>query len=437
MNNRIKVEPFLYRNIIKEKSENIIFEINKPKFEKNVLNLDREYEKTNGYFTIINVNNEYKLYYRACPYPTYKDIIKKEWYSTQELAEHEYFCLAISNDGLNFERHNYNLINYNNIENNILFHDLFCHNFYPFYDKKNNKYIGISGTALYNNGLHLFESTNGINWIHIKQILDETHILPGWAHINHFDTHNCIVYNENDENYYIYIRNNKLIDNQSHRFVQYTKTKNFDEFINCTNINIFNNNNLTLYTPGIFQYPNSDYYIGIPSVQGNNYEDKNNAMLMVSLNNTDFEILTKDLFQDNNNNSMNINSIVPSIDNKKLYIYTHNNFGNIDDYQYITCHSFEINRINKIICNDYGFIKTELIKISNKITVNYDTFNEGYFTVKLFNTNNECVYDTINYYNSSYDLDIIWNNNSIINTDNYYVQFNMYNCILYSFSYEY
>jgi hypothetical protein len=156
MNNRIKVEPFLYRNIIKEKSENIIFEINKPKFEKNVLNLDREYEKTNGYFTIINVNNEYKLYYRACPYPRYKDIIKKEWYSTPELAEHEYFCLAISKDGLNFERCNYNLINYNNIENNILFHDLFCHNFYPFYDKKNNKYIGISGTGLYNNGLHLF-----------------------------------------------------------------------------------------------------------------------------------------------------------------------------------------------------------------------------------------------------------------------------------------
>lgn len=432
MNNRYKVEPFLYRNIIKEKSENIIFEINKPKFEKNVLNLDKEYENQNAYFTIINIDNEYKLYYKACPFPTFKNVDIREYYSTPELAEHEYFCLAISKDGLNFEKCNFNLINYNNIENNMLLHDLFCHNFYPFYDKKNNKYIGISGTNLYNDGLHLFESTNGINWIHIKKILDESKIIPGWLHINHFDTHNSIVYNENDENYYIYIRDNK----PSNRFIQYTKTKDFNEFTNCENINIYDNNNLILYTPGIFQYPNSDYYLGIPTIQGNNYGDKKNSILMISCNNIDFEILTNDLFYYNSNNSMNINSIVPSLDNKKLYIYTHENFTNITNHQFITCHSFEMNRINKIICHGDGFIKTDLIKISNKITVNYETYNGGYITVKLFNTNNELVYDTINYYDSSYDLNIIWNNNKIINIDNYYIQFTMNNCILYSFSYE-
>jgi hypothetical protein len=40
----MKIEPFLDKNIIKEKTLNIIFEINKPKFEGIVLKLDKEYE---------------------------------------------------------------------------------------------------------------------------------------------------------------------------------------------------------------------------------------------------------------------------------------------------------------------------------------------------------------------------------------------------------
>jgi hypothetical protein len=147
----MKIEPFLYRNIIKKKSENIIFELNKPKFEKIVLKLDKYYEKTNGYFTILNINNEYKLYYRSCSYNYYNDPINKTYYSTEELAHHEYLCLATSSDGLTFERNNYSLDN--NISNNIIKKDLFCHNFYPYYDKKNNKYLALSGTAIFNNGL--------------------------------------------------------------------------------------------------------------------------------------------------------------------------------------------------------------------------------------------------------------------------------------------
>ena len=71
------IEPFLDRNIIEFKSDNIYFEINEPKFEKVILKLDRDYEKQNGYFTILYLNNEYKLYYRACPFSYYKDKKKK------------------------------------------------------------------------------------------------------------------------------------------------------------------------------------------------------------------------------------------------------------------------------------------------------------------------------------------------------------------------
>ena len=84
----MKIEPFLDKNIIKEKTLNIIFEINKPIFEGIVLKLDKEYEITNGYFTILYIDNEYKLYYRSCPYDYYKNKDNKTYYSTEELAEH-------------------------------------------------------------------------------------------------------------------------------------------------------------------------------------------------------------------------------------------------------------------------------------------------------------------------------------------------------------
>lgn len=427
----MKIEPLLNRNLILEKTENIYYEINKPKFEKIVLHLDKDYEKSNGYFTILYINNEYKLYYRSCSLPVYKDKINKIYYGTEELAEHEYFCLATSIDGLNFEKKKYNITNYNNsIDNNILKHDFFCHNFYPFYDKKNNKYIAISGVQLYNNGIHLFESLDGINWIYIKKILDESYILPGWNHNNHYDSLNCIVYNEKEDNYYIYLRDNK----HNQRFVQYSITKDFNEFSKCKNIDINNNNDIILYTPGIFKYENTDYYLSIPSVNYDNiYGNINNSTLMISINNINFNILTKDLFEKNNKSSMNINSIVSSSNNLKMYIYSH---CNLTEDQYISCHSFEIDRIQKIICHDFGFIKTDLIQLFNKLYINYETFNKGYLDIELINKEGIIVLNSIKIYNHSYNYEVIWKDEKTITPDFYYIKFNMYNCNLYSFYYD-
>jgi hypothetical protein len=444
----MKIEPFLNRNIIIDKSANISIEINKPKFEKIVLNFDRDYETTTGYFTILYVNNEYKLYYRSCPYPYYKDKTNKTYYSTEELAEHEYFCLATSKDGLNFEKKSYDIINYNNsTDNNILMHDYHCcHNFYPFYDKKNNKFLAVSGTAFYGEGLHLFESFDGISWIHIKKILDESHLLGGWLHRNHFDTLNCIVYNEKEDYYYIYIRHNKGIQ----RFVQYTKTNDFNNFIQCKEINILDNNDMILYTPGIFKYENSDYFISVPTewrtVYGENYDNKNNSTLMVSNDGINFNILTKELFKENSeideNNvidkncvicKMNINSIVSSPDNKKMYIYSHC-ISTENDYIY--CHSFKQNRIQKITSNWYGFIKTQLIRLCNKLIINYDTFEEGYLSINILNKDNEVVLESTNMHKNHLDYEVIWKDNKILEPDEYYIKFNMYNCNLYSISYD-
>lgn len=193
---------------------------------------------------------------------------------------------------------------------------------------------------------------------------------------------------------------------------------------------------MTLYTPGVFSYENTNCFISIPSIQGNNYDDKNNSTLLLSTDGINFNILTKQLFEKTNNNiSMNINSLVPSPDNRKMYIYTHSN---IDKDSFITCHSFEQNRISKIICNGHGFIKTQLIKlINNKITINFEIFDEGYLDIKLINANEEIILDTPQFTGNHYNFEVKWNNDKIMNADNYCVQFNMYNCYLYSFSYDY
>lgn len=426
----IIVEPFLFREIIKEKSDNIIFTINTPKFEKNVLNSDKNHEgHCNAYYTIILENNEYKMYYRSLPHPCWKDKNKIDSYSTEELTPYEYLCLATSNDGINFEKKNYNIIEYKGDDNNnILKHDLFCHNFFPFYMKKENKYIGISGTGIFNNGLFLFESIDGINWTKNKKIIDGSNLLPGWIHKNHFDTHNCIVYNDLDEYYYIYVREN----NPERRFVQYTKTKDFNIFTKFQNINIIDDENLALYMPGIFKYPKSNYFLSIPLIQGTKYTDKKTNRMYISHNGHDWSLLTDNLF--NHTNAMIVNGMVHSIDNK-LYIYKHENLTLINNC--INCYSFEMNRIQKIICNEDGFIKTNLIYIkNNNLLINCETSIDGYIIIDILNTNNEKIITSKKIIGNYLDYEIIWETNLGFEENNYYIQFNLYKSILYSFSYE-
>ena len=105
------VEPFLYREIISEKSNNIILEINKPFFEKTVLVSDQKYEGDgNGYYSIMLVNGEYRMYYRGIAHDCWKDKSRTSYYSTEELTPYECFCLESSNDGLNFEKSKYGVL---------------------------------------------------------------------------------------------------------------------------------------------------------------------------------------------------------------------------------------------------------------------------------------------------------------------------------------
>ena len=310
----LSVEPFLDRNIIKEKSNNIIIEETIPEFEKIVLLSNEEWEGDgNGYYTIINIDNTYKMYYRALQ-NMYAD---KSWEST---------CLAISKNGLDFEKKKYDFVNHNNNKmldtenkniNNKLFYNKFSHNFFPYYSEKEGYYLGLSGTIDKTGGLFLLKSLDGINWIIVKKILDSSHVRRGYNHGNHFDTCNTVTYNENEDNYYILIRDNRpTIENNIHvgRRVQYIRMdKNFELLTNKCESIIINNNitNYPIYSFGCCHYPNSKYYISMPTLVDENYingkweQKKKIGQILVSQNCHEWEIVSENIYKKNNINYFN------------------------------------------------------------------------------------------------------------------------------------
>ena len=126
------VETLLDKNIILNKSDNLKFSINKPKYKQTILNFKETgvhgSQGFNGYFKIIKTNN-YKLYYR------------------EKQNNREGLILAQSNDGINFNK----ITNISQMKENICIQDN-VHYFYPNYIENKKKYIATSGTEKKNRG---------------------------------------------------------------------------------------------------------------------------------------------------------------------------------------------------------------------------------------------------------------------------------------------
>ena len=61
-----KIELFFEQKIILNKSDNIKYIINKPKFKKKIFSITENYEGGGeSYFTILENNNNHYLYYRG------------------------------------------------------------------------------------------------------------------------------------------------------------------------------------------------------------------------------------------------------------------------------------------------------------------------------------------------------------------------------------
>ena len=156
--------------------------------------------------------------------------------------------------------------------------------------------------------------------------------------------------------------------------------------------------------------------------------------LMVSKDGINWTIIDNDLFS-SEKYRFAVHGIVPSIDNKKMYIYTFDepNIGK----SYVSCYSYPMHRINKIFCEDEGFVKTKLINlVNNSIKLNFETKGDGYIYVEIYDKSNKILLKSDKLSGNELDKSIKWKEEKFLEKSNYYIKFIMKNSYLYSFSYN-
>lgn len=138
--------------------ENAEFRLNAPARKEEVLKFAEAWEGRGSLGnTVFRHNGKVYLYYRGFP----DDARDEDKMQTT--------CLALSDDGIHFERVKINRIAYNGItENNIVFMGVEAHNFAPFVDENpdcpdDEKFKAVGG-LLSIGGLFAFKSADGIVW---------------------------------------------------------------------------------------------------------------------------------------------------------------------------------------------------------------------------------------------------------------------------------
>lgn len=427
MKNYNTTEPLLYHKFNTCNHVNIDFNFKYPKFEKFAIENFKKYEGPgNAYFNIVRKDDKIKMYYRSVDHPVWMDKNKKNSYDGSILRNYQYLCIAESSDGLNFEKPDLNLCEYEgNKKNNILFKNYFCHNFCVIYDNKINKYLGITGSQFDIGGLFLFKSDNGYNWDNGKIILSEDKLISGYAHANHFDTLNYLLYNPKTNKYYLYTRHN----HPTYRKVQMSISDDLINFSNCELVNF--NIEDHVYATGFELYPtSSNYFIGLISTHCQTTYYKK-VSLCISIDGINWEIIIKDLFQDLKISHFLVKGIICT---DKFYLYT-SEFNDFDNNK-VLCYSFEKDRIGYLTSDSTGYFNSKIIELENSnIYINYETESDGYIIVELFDLNNNLILSSENMI-GNYELNqIVWKENKNIIKDKYYLKFTIYKAKIYSFYY--
>jgi hypothetical protein len=416
-------EPFFDINVILFMSDNIKQEFNTPVYIKTVFDYNSPPNMFNqiAYFKTFKDNKNYKIFYRTGDTPN--ELINAN--TNTGLQPYERVSLMQSDDGLNFV----------NKELTEPFAQLsLAHNFFPFYDELIDKYIGISGTGMYGDGIWLFESTDGIAWEKRHKIVNANMILPASGHLNHYDSHNSIIYNKYDKHYYLFIRHNCA---RRSRWVQFTKTTDFKTFTPMKEITVSNyDNNLLIYNFNVFMYPNSYYFIALPcSGVASDYNAKTSKYLLYSLDGEHWHVLHSNFFS-SEYKQMICNGMVSSTNNKHHYLYAHKHMDL--PHTWLDCYAVDKDRISVLRCAGNGTIKTKLINlINNNLTINYKTFESGSITIQIKDKNTETVVlESNKVEGDELNEKISWTTNIDFSEGDYYIEFNMYNCELYSFDYS-
>lgn len=190
LTNRIElfVDDFLIEDMGKA-----FLKLNHPTKRETVWKIEKPWEcpSSGVYANVFYDGEKIRLYYRGYPSVTSNDYDKL-------LVN----CLAVSYDGVDFERPDLGIIEYNgNKHNNIVFIGSLAHNFSPFWDSNpdcpdDERFKAICGFA--NTGLFLYISENGLNW---KKAQEEPIIKNGC-----FDSLNIMFYDNLNKKYRCYYR---------------------------------------------------------------------------------------------------------------------------------------------------------------------------------------------------------------------------------------
>ena len=158
-----RIEPMVDRYLIGS-AEDVSFRLEKPAERGKVLGFEKPWEGPGSLgLSVLQDGENVKMYYRGYPHDDGGD----GDYSWKQTS-----CLAVSADGVRFERYPVNRIAYDGItENNIVRMDVACHNFAPFYDTnpacppdERYKAIGGIGGDSETRGMHVYASPDGIRW---------------------------------------------------------------------------------------------------------------------------------------------------------------------------------------------------------------------------------------------------------------------------------
>lgn len=164
-----------------EKLDGVELKLHNPTPREVSIVFDKPWEgNASAYVTVFKDENIYRMYYRGSHY----DLEKK-----QDL--HEFTCMAISEDGIKWEKPELGVYEFNGSKNNnIVWTGVGRHNFTPFKDTNpactsETKYKALAGLG--DEGLVAFCSSDGIHW---KKMKEEPVITKGA-----FDSQNLAFWN--------------------------------------------------------------------------------------------------------------------------------------------------------------------------------------------------------------------------------------------------
>jgi len=187
--------------------------LQKPKDEGIVFRFDKPWEgQHSAYFTIINTDNKYKMYYRGSSF-------------SGSDSDVEYTCYAESKDGIYWARPDLEIYEImGTLKNNVILFNNgpLTHNFSPFLDSNpdvlpDEKYKAFGGHE--SSGLYGFTSRDGIHW---NKIGNTPLFTKGF-----FDSQNVAFWSQSEKLYVLYFRTWTGPDFTGLRTIGRTTSKDF------------------------------------------------------------------------------------------------------------------------------------------------------------------------------------------------------------------